>query len=324
MAFAAPDRLPVVEWAPWWDQTLQRWRAEGLDVAPGPDEQRYAICNHFGLDDWRQDWIDSRTPSTPRPETRADGLVEDAAAYDRVRPTLYGPVDEQRRSRWVRWASRHERGACVVWMTFHGLFWWPRELLGVERHLYAFYDQADLLHRIIADQVEHILRCLEEAAAILRPDFISLAEDMSYNQGPMLSESMFVEFLAPHYRRIAQWLHERDILLMVDSDGMVTDMIPWLQDAGADGCFPLERRSGVDVAAIRRAHPRWRMLGGFDKTVMHQGEQAIRSEFERLAPVARSGGFIVSCDHQTPPEVSLSDYRRYVQAFNEYAGKVWS
>ena len=24
------DRLPAVEWAPWWDQTLERWRGEGL------------------------------------------------------------------------------------------------------------------------------------------------------------------------------------------------------------------------------------------------------------------------------------------------------
>ncbi len=25
------DRLPRVEWAPWWDATLDRWHVEGLD-----------------------------------------------------------------------------------------------------------------------------------------------------------------------------------------------------------------------------------------------------------------------------------------------------
>ena len=24
------DRLPIVEWAPWWSQTTDRWYAEGL------------------------------------------------------------------------------------------------------------------------------------------------------------------------------------------------------------------------------------------------------------------------------------------------------
>ena len=27
------DRLPLLEWAPWWDQTTDRWKREGLDPA---------------------------------------------------------------------------------------------------------------------------------------------------------------------------------------------------------------------------------------------------------------------------------------------------
>jgi hypothetical protein len=48
----------------------------------------------------------------------------------------------------------------------------------------------------------------------------------------------------------------------------------------------------------------------------------MRAEFERLMPVARQGGFIISCDHQTPPGVSLQDYRLYLKLFNEYARSV--
>ena len=32
------DRLPVVEWASWWDLTLNRWHGEGLDPALTGDE----------------------------------------------------------------------------------------------------------------------------------------------------------------------------------------------------------------------------------------------------------------------------------------------
>jgi uroporphyrinogen-III decarboxylase len=55
--------------------------------------------------------------------------------------------------------------------------------------------------------------------------------------------------------------------------------------------------------------------------VMPQGEAAMRGEFERLLPVMRSGGYIPSVDHQTPPGVSLENYRIYIRLFKEYAAK---
>ena len=62
-------------------------------------------------------------------------------------------------------------------------------------------------------------------------------------------------------------------------------------------------------------------LGAFDKTVMHRGEARVREEFERLLPVMQSGGFVPSVDHQTPPEVSLEDYRAYLELLWEYSVK---
>ena len=63
------------------------------------------------------------------------------------------------------------------------------------------------------------------------------------------------------------------------------------------------------------------MMGGFDKMVMSRGEEAMRAEFERVLPVMRSGGYVNSVDHQTPPEVSLENYRIYVRLLKEYAEK---
>jgi hypothetical protein len=54
---------------------------------------------------------------------------------------------------------------------------------------------------------------------------------------------------------------------------------------------------------------------------MTRGEAALRAEFERLLPVARRGGFIIGCDHQTPPGVSYDQYRLYLRLFREYAEK---
>jgi len=47
----------------------------------------------------------------------------------------------------------------------------------------------------------------------------------------------------------------------------------------------------------------------------------MRAEFERLLPVMKKGGFIPSVDHQTPPDVSLENYRCYVSLLKEYCQK---
>jgi uroporphyrinogen-III decarboxylase len=164
-----------------------------------------------------------------------------------------------------------------------------------------------------------MLRMIDELCSICVPDFMTFAEDMSYNHGPMLSKALFDEFMLPYYRRVVPRLKERGILAVIDSDGDVTVPAGWFTEAGLDGILPLERQAGVDVAAIRAAHPRMRFVGCFDKMTMNRGEAAMRGEFERLLPVAAGGGLIVSCDHQTPPGVSYREYQLYLRLFREYA-----
>ena len=126
----------------------------------------------------------------------------------------------------------------------------------------------------------------------------------------MLSQYCFEEFLAPYYRQLVAAIKERGLIPMVDSDGRIDDCIDWFKQVGIEGIGPLERMAGMDVVKIRQNHPRFRMIGGFDKTVIPKGREAIRQEFERLLPVMKSGGYMVSVDHQTPPEVSLDNYRQ--------------
>ena len=98
-------------------------------------------------------------------------------------------------------------------------------------------------------------------------------------------------------------------------------MVPWFEAVGVDGFLPLERQAGIDIAELRRKHPRLLMIGGYDKMVMRKGERAMRREFERLLPVMRQGGYIASVDHQTPPEVSLKNYHIYLRLLKEYCEK---
>ena len=317
MNFQPFDRLPLLEWAEWWDKTIDRWHSEGL---PNKLTDRYEICEHFGLDLYKQDWFEVCGSDCPQPVSHGSGIIETETDYERILPNLYSdqPVNAKR---WQAWAEEQEKGHIVLWFTVDGFFWFARRLLGIERHLYAFYEQPELMHRINSDLADWILLVIDQVCSICRPDFITFGEDMSYNNGPMLSKELFDEFMRPYYDRVIPAIRKQGIIPIIDSDGDIAVPAHWFAEAGLDGILPLERQSGVDIASLRADHPSMKFIGHFDKMTMDKGEECMRAEFERLLPTAAKGGFLISCDHQTPPGVSYENYKIYVDLFREYAEK---
>jgi len=312
------DRLPLWEWAMWWDKTIERWKGEGL---PARLNTVFDIHDYFGLDPYQQFWFSTTDPTIEAVQHHVEGIVANMDDYLRVRPQLFpdhGPAVESMRP----WAERQARGDAVVWITLEGYFWFPRTLMGFTKISLAMYDQPELLHRINQDLTDFNLRILQRVAKACVPTFATIAEDMSYNNGPMISERHFDEFIAPYYRQLVPRLHELGAIAIVDTDGDVTRLVPWLLREGIQGVLPLERQAGVDGMKLRKRFPTLQMIGHYDKMVMNRGEAAIREEFERLLPLMRSGGFIPSVDHQTPPGVSLEEYRVYLRCLAEYARRV--
>lgn len=318
MHFEPVDRLPAIEWAGWWNQTVDRWHTEGLSATL---TDALEIRTYWGLDRYVQHWVRPKGPGCPAPAYHGAALVNDEVEYEQMLPHLY-PEEGIDRAFLEGLVRAHEQGDAVFWISLDGFFWFPRTLLGIERHLYAFYDQAELMHRMNRDVLAYNLRMWDEVCALCPPDFMTFAEDMSYNHGPMISKDLFDEFIAPYYREIVPRIKAQGTIPFVDTDGDVTTLVPWLLEVGIEGFLPLERQSGVDIAVLRRMYPNLRMIGAYDKTVMHRGEAAIRAEWERVLPVMQQGGYIPAVDHQTPPEVSMEDYRIYRHWQDAYCRKV--
>jgi len=327
MRFQPVDRLPRLEWAYWWDETINRWVKEGLQLSkPYKGWEVMAelvpeITRHFGLDMHQQHVFHPWTWQQPQPKQHLGGILSDEKEYEALRQHFY-PSNEWLAWTWDRLAGYQanvEKDDSLFWITVIGFFAWPRRLFGVEKHYYAFYDHPELIHRMNHEEAEFIVRVLHKTFQVGKPVFVTIGEDMSYNGGPMCSRQLFDEFLAPYYRRIVPVMKELGLIVFVDSDGNANELISWLADVGVEGLLPMERNAGSDVAAIRNKLPDFLMLGNFEKLLMTRGETAIRQEFERLLPIMKQGGFIPSPDHQTPPQVSLEQYRTYVRLLNEYS-----
>ena len=317
MNFEPVDRLPRWEWAMWWDLTIDRWRKEGL---PAERQSIFDIQEYFGLDPYIQFWFSTTDPTIEATQHHVEGIVSNMDDYLRVRPGLL-PDHSQAIEGMAPWLTRQRNGEVVVWITLEGFFWFPRTLMGFTKLMLAFYDQPELLHRINEDLLQFNLNILNQVERLGRPTFVTIAEDMSYNHGPMISREMCDQYLAPYYRRLMERVKSMEMLTIVDTDGDVTGLVPWLESVGVEGVLPLERQAGVAGLALREQFPKLRMIGHFDKMTMPRGEAEMRAEMERLAPLMRRGGFIPSVDHQTPPGVSIDQYRIYLKLLWEYTAQ---
>lgn len=318
MNFQPFDRLPIVEWAPWWEPTIERFKAEGM---PQELETNAEICAYFGQDDYARIPVPTITADGPKAASHGAPIIHSEDDYHAIKKYLYPDLTEELKAKFNAVKQGHEAGDTVVWFPIDGFFWFPRVLMGIENHLYAFYDYPELMHEINRDSSDWMLRMIEQICEILTPDFMSFSEDMSYNHGPMLSEDLFNEFLLPYYHKVIPELKQRGIVPFIDSDGDIAQAVPWFLNAGLEAIFPLERQAGVDIVQLRKEYPNLKFLGCFDKMVLDKGEAAMRAEFERLLGVAGEGGLIISCDHQTPPHTSLEDYKLYMKLSREYAQK---
>lgn len=314
MNFQPVDRLPIWEWAMWWDETLARWKNEGL---PAHLNSVFEIAQFFGLDPYQQFWFSTTEATIEAKQHHVEGAVSTMDDYLRLRPHYY-PNHEAAIGDMTPWAKRQAAGDAVVWITLEGFFWFPRTLMGLEKLSLAYFDQPELVHRINQDLLTFNLGLLDKIEKTCVPTFMTIAEDMSYNNGPMISQATFEEFLAPYYRKLMARVKEMGMLTIVDTDGDVTLLVSWLQSVGVEGVLPLERQAGVDAGPLRQQYPTLRMVGHYDKLVMNRGEAAVRREFERLVPLMKTGGFIPSVDHQTPPGVSMPEYQVYLRLLREF------
>ena len=205
------------------------------------------------------------------------------------------------------------------------LYGWLRNWMGLENLSYVVYDDPAWFEEMVTTVADCIIgvlnRVLETGGQF---DACAMWEDMCYNAGPLLSPRHFKRFLVPHYRRIADLLHQHGVdVIWLDCDGRIDKLIPLWLDAGVNCMFPVEVGTwGADPIQYRRQYGRdLLMMGGFDKRILARSKGEIEREVYRLAPLVEEGGYIGFCDHLVPPDVPLENYVFYLETVRRVWGK---
>jgi len=205
---------------------------------------------------------------------------------------------------------------------FSGPFWQLREWVGFEGLCMLFYDDPGLAGDMIAFWQDYVARLLEQTFKYFTPDSVHISEDMAYKCFSMISPDMARKFLLPTWKRWGAIIRGAGIpLYACDSDGFIGELIPLWIEAGINVCDPIEVAAGNDIVQFRKQFGKnMAYRGGVDKRAMAKGGHIIEQEIERLRPVIEDGGYIPSCDHGVPPDVSWPDYVHYVRCLSKATG----
>ena len=207
-----------------------------------------------------------------------------------------------------------------------GGYMYLRSLVGPEEIMYLFHDQPELVHDCMQTWFNLVDSVLARHQSHLAIDAIFLAEDICYNHGPLISPDMVKEFLFPYYQQLIANAHARQahdnrkIFIQIDTDGDCRPVIDlYRAGIGMDFLMPFEAASGCNVVEIGRQYPWLIMSGGIDKRILAQDLDTTDRYLEQILPVMRQrGGYIPTCDHGVPEEVSWQNYLHYRKRCVEY------
>jgi uroporphyrinogen decarboxylase len=226
----------------------------------------------------------------------------------------------------MSFAKKAAAEGLMIQQNLVGGYMFLRSLIGPEALFYKVYDEPDLIHDCMKTWFE-----LADAVTAAHQEYVTIdelyfGEDITYNQGPLISPAMIKEYLFPYYQqlisniKLRQIDKSRHLYFQLDTDGDAATVIDLFKEGvGMDVMGPFEVASGCDVVEIGRKWPDLVMYGGIDKRVLSHGTDTIDRYLKSILPVMRQrGGYIPTCDHGVPPEVTWQNYLHYRKRCVEY------
>ncbi len=240
---------------------------------------------------------------------------------DPATPARYGAPFEEKMLK----AKQAQAQGKMITMDMVGGYMYLRSLMGPEEILYAFYDNPQLIEDCMQtwfDLADSVITKYQEHVEI---DELFLAEDICYNMGMLISPVMVRDFLFPYYEKLyanikARNRSERRVFFQVDTDGNCIEAIKLYSEIGVDVFSPFEVASGSDVVEIGKQFPNLVMSGGIDKRIMAEGGKLLDEHIDAILPAMKArGGYIPTCDHGVPEEVSFENYSHFRKRLLEFA-----
>lgn len=208
-------------------------------------------------------------------------------------------------------------------LNINGPFWQLREWCGFENLCIFMIDKPDFVKEMATFWGDFVSNMLDKILPYIAIDKITISEDMAYKGHSMISPGMVYEYLVPVYNKwISKLKKYKCPIISIDSDGYIAELLPIWIEVGINCTEPVEVAAGNDIVQYRKLYGRkMAFIGGIDKRAIAKGGKIMEEEVMRVVPpLLKERGYIPSCDHGVPPDISWPDYVEYAKLLAKLTG----
>jgi uroporphyrinogen decarboxylase len=192
--------------------------------------------------------------------------------------------------------------------------------MGLEPFLTALSEHPSFVHQVLATRTEWCIAMYTTAQAH-GAEILILGDDAGTNRGPMISPTMWREFIYPCHKRIVEAL---DVPVIWHSDGDVTALLPMAIDAGFTGYHGVDVIAGVNLHKVKQEYGNDLVLiGNVDTRILFTDNlDVIRDDVTRcVVEGAPDGGYMFAscnsiCEGMNPSMVA--EMYRYLDTIGSY------
>jgi len=329
LAHEKPDRTPRDFWAepPTWNRLMtyighsdrERLLVDlQIDIrhleVNGPPEKYLGRGLYENL--WGERYVYQPTPWGPiRTDTR--GALAEAKSFEELERFPWPTPDDFDYSSLPGQCQRY--GPYALLYGFADVWQRPAVVRGWEPFFLDMVEHPEWVHFLCRKFTDFYKDDYSRAAEVTRGriDLYLLISDLGSQTGPLISKTMFREFVAPYLREMVDCIHSLGGKVLFHSCGMIAPLIPELIALEIDILDPIQP-AGPAMTPERLASEFGGQLsfhGGLDmqRLLPRSPPEEVRAEAERYCQVlGAGGGYILAPAHlfqpDVPPENILAMY----------------
>jgi uroporphyrinogen decarboxylase len=321
-----PDRVPVLEFVvdpkvaaaavPGCQDAVDCMDRLGMDgVACGA---QFATVEKYSDGSWKDEWgvvYMGNAELVPHPMR---GPIESLADVHSYTPPV---PDTPHRLAKLREIVARYKGKRAICFHHRAAFMWSAYLCGLDNLLADFLAEPELAHQLM-DKVLDTNLVIVRNAIRTGAEVVILGDDYAHNLGPLMSPTVFREFIAPRLKRMIDLIHAEGALCIKHSDGNLYSILDAIVAAGPDGINPIEMVAGMTLRETRRrAGANLCLVGNIDcgKLLSFGTIEEVREAVRQAIAEGTAGGsFILSSSNSIHSSCNPANVVAMVTAAREY------
>jgi len=191
-----------------------------------------------------------------------------------------------------------------------GIFERVWQLMGFETFCINLHRDIKLIEEMFKKVGSIIFNVYEKLSKYSVIGGLWISDDIAYNSGPMISPRIYRKFLFPWWEAIADLCQQRDIPLLLHSDGNLYALIEDLIKIGINALHPIQPEA-MDLGYLKKKYGKKLALIGnieVDKLARGTPEEIQVLVKDRIRTAAKGGGYCLGSSNTIPHYVKLENY----------------